>query len=146
MSCRLEGVLVCLHDVELWAECATNHVGITVVEAIGLVWLPIPVKGWCLNEIERADTVAANLAHVHIVLNCSTEEPWLIVVIWVKSWLFAEECTTVHWDPQVVSSLSLEVAWSCDVDSLVLAIFLDSQRCPSTGLVLVDVWNWACSG
>ena len=63
------GELVGLHNIKLWAPLSCDVIGITVVVAIGIVWLAIRSNCWKGNCIEGGDTTTVSLAEVNVVLN-----------------------------------------------------------------------------
>ena len=63
------GELVSLHNIELWAPFSCDVVGITVVVAIGIVWLSIRSNRWKGDGVEGGDTATVSLAEVNVVLD-----------------------------------------------------------------------------
>ena len=63
------GELVGLHNIKLWAPLSCDVVGITVVVAIGIVWLAIRSNCWKGNSVEGGDTATVSLAEVNVILN-----------------------------------------------------------------------------
>ena len=63
------GELVSLHNIELWAPFSCDVVGITVVVAIGIVWLSIRSNRWKSDGVEGGDTATVSLAEVNVVLD-----------------------------------------------------------------------------
>lgn len=86
----LVGVLVGLHDIELWAVSSTNTLGIAVVESVSGFWVSIDIDGWGSDEVESSDTSAGDLGKIDVVLNGSTEEVWLVESIWIVGWAICE--------------------------------------------------------
>lgn len=61
-------ILIGLHDVKLRAELAAYALGVTVLE-----WVcSVSLFGY-QDRVECCQAVAANLAQVHIILECATE-------------------------------------------------------------------------
>jgi len=82
----LVGVLVGLHDIELWAVCSTNTLGVTVVESISAICVSVDIDGWSSNEVEGSDTSACDLGKIDIVLDGSSDKVWLVESIWIIGW------------------------------------------------------------
>ena len=80
------GVLVCFHDIKLWAILSCDVVGVTVIVAVSVVRASVRSNCWKGNSIKCCDTSASSRTEINIVLNRSVEEIWLEKAIWVKRW------------------------------------------------------------
>ena len=63
------GELVGFHNIKLWAPLSCDVVGITVVVAIGIVWLAIRSNRWKGDGVEGGDTATVSLTEVNVILN-----------------------------------------------------------------------------
>ena len=75
VSGRVEGILIGLHEVELWAPVSSNFVCITVLERI-LVILHTGHQ----HSVKGSNTATADLSQVNIVFNGTTEHVWCEVL------------------------------------------------------------------
>ena len=127
------GVLVGLHDIELWAPLPCDVVSVTVVVAISVMRISIRANCWESNSIECGDASASSRTEINIVLNGSVEEIWLEEAIWIERWGLRECSSGIVRTVEIASTSA--ALWS-QVESLVFTIYLDIERIkPIDGLV-----------
>jgi hypothetical protein len=119
------GVLVGLHDIELWTPLSCDIVGVTVIVAVSVVGIPIRSNCWEGNSIKRGDTSASSRAEINIVLNRSVEEIWLEKAIWVKRWGLRECSSGVV---RTVEITSTGATLRSQIKGLVFTIYLNIER------------------
>ena len=131
------GVLVGLHDIELWAPFSCDVVGVTVVVAVGVVGISIRANCWEGNGIECGDASASSRTEINVILNRSIEEIWFEEPMWVKRWGLGE-CS-----PGVVRTVKITsigaTLWS-QIESLVFTIYLDLKRIEPIDSLVTKMW------
>lgn len=74
MGRSLEGPLVCLHNVELWAKVSADLIAIAVVESVGIPVLASRIFARSRNEIKGSYASAVALAEVNIIVDSSAKK------------------------------------------------------------------------
>lgn len=79
MRSSVPSILIGLHDVHLWAEVASNLIGIAV-EVIGTrwPWIAVLIFAWHRDQIQSGVATACRLGNIHIPFDGSTENIWSI--------------------------------------------------------------------
>jgi len=70
----LEGPLVCLHNVELWAKVSADLIAIAVVESVGIPVLASRIFARSRDEIKGSYASAVALAEVNVIVNRAAKE------------------------------------------------------------------------
>ena len=131
------GVLVGLHDIELWAPLSCDVVGVTVVVAVSVVRISIRANCWESNSIECGDASASSRTEINVILNRSIEEIWLEEAIWIKRWGLGE-CSSGIVRTVKITSVGATL-WS-QVESLVFTIYLDLKRIEPIDSLVTKMW------
>ena len=131
------GVLVGLHDIELWAPLSCDVVGVTVVVAVSVVRISIRSNCWKGNGIECGDASASSRTEINVILNRSIEEIWLEEAIWIKRWGLGE-CSSGIVRTVKITSVGATL-WS-QVESLVFTIYLDLKRIEPIDSLVTKMW------
>ena len=77
---RLESLLVCLHEIKLWAVVTSNCVGIAVVLTLfSRIVAAIREAAWHRDCVESCDASTSTLTDVCVKLYESAEQLWLEV-------------------------------------------------------------------
>ena len=97
VSSRVEGILIGLHEIELWAPVSSNLVCITILERILIV-----LHAGHQHSVKGGDTATADFTQVNIVFDGATEHVWHEVLRIVELLLSGQ----VHAIVVVISELS----------------------------------------
>lgn len=131
------GVLVGLHDIELWAPLSSDIVGIAVVIAVSVVGISIRSNCWKGNSVKCGDASASGRAEINIVFNRSIEEIWLEEAIWVKGWALRECSSGVVRTVEVTSACA---TLRSQIESLIFTIYLDIERIEPIYGLMTKMW------
>ena len=131
------GVLVGLHDIELWAPFSCDIVGVTVIVAVSVVGVSVGANCWKGNSIKCGDTSASSRAEINIVLNRSVEEIWLEEAIWVKRWGLGECSSGVV---RTVEITPTGATLRSQIEGLVFTIYLNIERIEPIYSLVTKMW------
>ena len=126
------GELVGLHNIELWAPLSSDVVGITVVVAIGIVWLAIRSNRRKGDSVEGGDTATVSLAEVNVVLNWTVEEVRSEEAIWIEAWTLREGGSGIV---STVNARSASATLRSQVEGFVFPVDLNCN-----GIETIDSW------
>ena len=85
VSGGLPGVLVGLHDVELWAESTANLVCVAVVVVLAPEHIvSVLVLAWHADLVESSDAAALLAAEIDIVGDRASEDVWPVPAFGIK--------------------------------------------------------------